>query len=113
MNLKESIKRILKEETQIPSIIRRRVSVKDIEKAFKSSLEDNTRWFSKGILDSIEFEVFAKNVIDDMVTLIEQEYFKDDNRIYFEDDDFYFEQIRKPLIKQYYHRIKARHNKIK
>ena len=112
MNLKESIKRILKEETQIPSIIRRRVPVKDIEKAFKFSLDDNFRWFSNHDT-SIEFEAFAKIVIDGMITLIEQEYFNDDTRIYFDDDNFYFEEIRNPLIKQYYHRIKARHNKIK
>jgi hypothetical protein len=112
MNLKESIKRILKEETQIPSIIRRRVPVKDIEKAFKFSLDDNFRWFSNHDT-SIEFDAFAKNVIDGMITLIEQEYFNDDTRIYFDDDNFYFEEIRNPLIKQYYHRIKARHNKIK
>jgi hypothetical protein len=105
MSLQESIRRILKEETQIPSIIRRRVPAKDIEKVFKFSLDDNFRWFLNHDT-SIEFEAFAKNVIDGMITLIEQEYFNDDTRIY-------FEEIRNPLIKQYYHRIKARHNKIK
>jgi len=112
MNLKESIRIILKEETQIPSIIRRRVPIKDIEKAFKFSLDDNFRWFSNHDT-TIEFEAFAKNVIDGMITLIEQDHFNDDSRIYFDDDNFYFEQIRKPLLKLYYDRIKTKHNKIK
>jgi len=123
MNIKESIRRILSEETQIPSVIRRRVSSDDIEEAFEFALEQNAD--SMNNPRSIIFKekehttlwVFAKFVIDDMVTLIEQEYFNDDNRIYFsdneEDTEKYHEQIRKPLLKHYGKRIKERYNEVK
>jgi hypothetical protein len=47
-----------------------------------------------------------------MVTYLEQDYFTDDNRIYFEDDDFYYDKIRKPLLRHYGGRIKERYNEI-
>jgi hypothetical protein len=123
MNIKESIRRILSEETQIPSVIRRRVSSDDIEKAFDYALKENAlsmyepnSIIYKGKEDTTLW-VFSKFVIDDMVTLIEQEYFNDDNRIYFSDNEEdtkkYHEQIRKPLLRHYGDRIKERYNEVK
>jgi hypothetical protein len=123
MNIKESIRRILSEETQIPSVIRRRVSSDDIEEAFDYALKENAlsmyepnSIIYKGKEDTTLW-VFSKFVIDDMVTLIEQEYFNDDNRIYFsdneEDTEKYHEQIRKPLLSHYGDRIKERYNEVK
>jgi hypothetical protein len=122
-DIQESIRRILSEETQIPSVIRRRVSSDDIEEAFDYALEENALSMYKP--NSIIYKgkenttlwVFSKFVIDDMVTLIEQEYFNDDNRIYFsdneEDTEKYHEQIRKPLLRHYGDRIKERYNEVK
>ena len=56
--------------------------------------------------------LFAKFVIDDMITLIEQQYFNDDNRIYFSDDEFYYNKIRKPLLRHYGKRIKEKYNEV-
>jgi hypothetical protein len=72
MNIKESIRRILSEETQIPSVIRRRVSSDDIEEAFEFALEQNAD--SMNNPRSIIFKekepttlwVFSKFVIDDI-----------------------------------------------
>jgi hypothetical protein len=123
MNIKESIRRILSEETQIPSVIRRRVSSDDIEEAFEFALEQNADFMNnpRSIIfkekEHTTLRVFSKFVIDDMVTHIEQESFNDDNRIYFsdneEDTEKYHEQIRKPLLKHYGKRIKERYNEVK
>jgi len=123
MNIKESIRRILSEETQIPSVIRRRVSSDDIEEAFEFALEQNADSMNnpRSIIfkekEHTTLRLFSKFVIDDMVTHIEQESFNDDNRIYFsdneEDTEKYHEQIRKPLLKHYGKRIKERYNEVK
>ena len=48
MNLKESIRKILKEETKkLPTFIRRRVSEEDIEEEFESSLDSAREMFQR------------------------------------------------------------------
>ena len=48
MNLKESIRRILKEETKkLPAFIRRRVSEEDIKEEFESSLDSAREMFQR------------------------------------------------------------------
>lgn len=119
MNLKENIKRILREESSIPLELRRRVSYDDIEEAFDFALERMARSMTDP--DSIIYKekehttlrLFAKFVIDEMVTYLEQDYFNDDNRVYFNDDDFYYNKIRKPLLKRYGKRIKEKYNEVK
>ena len=117
MNLKEHIRRILREEINIPSVIRRRTSAENIEEAFEAALDrmgnsmenpDSILYKEKGTT----LWSFAKFVIDEMVTYLEQDYFTDDNRIYFEDNDFYFDKIRKPLLRHYGSRIKERYYEI-
>jgi len=122
MNLQEQISRIQSmmgaiNESDIPLIIRRRVSAENIEEAFESALDrmggsmenpNSVIYKEKGTT----LRLFAKFVIDEMVTYLEQDYFNDDNRIYFEDDDFYYDKIRKPLLKNYGSRIKERYNEI-
>jgi len=117
MNLQEQIRRILREESNIPSVIIRRTSAENIEEAFEAALDrmgnsmenpDSILYKEKGTT----LWSFAKFVIDEMVTYLEQDYFTDDNRIYFEDNDFYYDKIRKPLIKHYESRIKERYYEI-
>ena len=121
MNLQDIIRRILKEGGFIPTPIRRRISPNDIEEAFNYSLETNTK--SMDNPNSVIYKekdptlwVFAKFVIDDMITLIEQEYFNDDNRIYFsdneEDYESYHEKIRQPLLRHYGKRIKEKYKEV-
>ena len=119
MNLQENIRRILREESSIPLALRRRVSYDDIEEAFDAALERMTQ--SMNNPDSIIYKekeyttlrIFAKFVIDEMVTYLEQDYFNNDNRVYFSDDDFYYDKIRKPLLKRYGKRIKEKYNEVK
>ena len=116
MNLQEHIRKVLREETHIPLTILRRVSAEEIEEAFEYALDrmeymmenPNSLIYKK---KGTTLRVFAKSVIDEMVTYLEQDYFTDDNRVYFEDDDFYYDKIRKPLLRQYGSRIKERYNK--
>jgi hypothetical protein len=115
--IQESIRRILKEENFIPLVIRRRLSSDEIEEAFDYALERMGR--SMNNQNSVIYKekkhttlgLFAKFVIDEMVTYLEQDYFNDDNRIYFSDDDYYYDKIRKPLLRHYGKRIKERYNK--
>jgi hypothetical protein len=112
MRIKETIKRILREETQIPSPIRRRVSNSDIEDAFLISLDriDDERKDSKiPVMKNVSLQTFAKMVIDDMITNLEQYYFNDENRIYFDNDETYHDEIRVPLMNYFSDRIKKRY----
>jgi hypothetical protein len=118
MNLQEHIRRILREESHIPSVIKRRVSTEDIEEAFEYALDrmGNSMENPNSIIykeKGTTLGLFAKFVIDEMVTYLEQDYFTDDDRVYFEDDDFYYDKIRKPLLRYYGSRIKERYNEIK
>jgi hypothetical protein len=121
MNLQENIRRILREEGFIPLPIKRRVSPEDIEEAFDYALErmggsmnnpDSIIYKEKGTT----LKIFAKFVIDEMVTYIEQDYFNDNNRIYFSDNDedyeIYHEKIRKPLLRHYGKRIKEKYDEV-
>ena len=122
MKLQEQIHRIqsmmgMINESDIPLVIKRRVPPEDIEEAFENALDrmggsmenpDSVIYKEKGTT----LWLFAKFVIDEMVTYLEQDYFNDDNRIYFEDDDFYYDEIRKPLLRYYGSRIKERYNEI-
>lgn len=117
MNLREHIRRIIREEIRIPSVIKRRISVENIEEAFEDALDrmGNAMENPNSILykeKGTTLRLFAKFVIDEMVTYLEQDYFTDDNRIYFEDDDFYYDKIRKPLLRHYGSRIKERYYEI-
>ena len=120
-NLQENIRRILREEGFIPLPIRRRISTDDLEEAFDYALETMTTYIDNP--NSILYKekkpslwVFSKFVIDYTVTLIEQEYFTNDNRIYFsdtdEDDETYHEKIRQPLLRHYGKRIKEKYDEV-
>jgi len=115
------IRNILREGGYIPSPIMRRISNDDLEEAFDYALETNAT--SMDNTNSVIFKekkpslwVFSKFVIDDMVTILEQEYFNDDNRIYFsdtdEDDKTYHEKIRQPLLRHYGKRIKEKYYEV-
>ena len=115
--MKDLIRKILKEEAHIPIAIRRRASIEDIEEAFESALErmgdsmenpDSVIYKEKGTT----LKLFARFVIDEMITYLEQDYFTDDNRIYFDDDDYYYNEIRQPLMDYYGDRIKQKYDEI-
>ena len=111
--LKESIRRVLREETQIPSSIRRRVTNSDIEEAFLKALDsiDYSRLHNQfSPIKNISLKTFTKLVIDEMTTDLEQDYFSDNNRIYFDNDEIYHEKIRVPFMNYFGNRIKKRYN---
>ena len=112
MRIEETIKRILREETQIPSVIRRRVTNSDIEEAFLKALDfiDYQRLHNQfSPVKNISLKTFTKLVIDEMATSLEQDYFNDENRIYF-NDETYHDEIRVPLMNYFFDRIKKRYN---
>jgi len=114
MNLKESIKRILREETDIPLKIRRRILPKLIENAFQTALDGNTMLKTKpgSMLHKASFITFANFVIDDMVEYMEDQINMDGNSYYYGNDDAYIEEVRNPLLKHYGDRIKKRYDDI-
>ena len=114
MNLQESIRRILREETDIPLKIRRRLSPKLIENAFQTALDGNTMLKTKpgSMLHKASFIKFANFVIDDMVEYMEDQINMDGNSYYYGNDDAYIEEVRNPLLKHYGDRIKKRYDDI-
>jgi len=113
MRIEETIKRILREESQIPSVIKRRLSNSDIEEAFLKALDliDGERLYNQfSPVKNISLKTFAKLVIDEMTTSLEQDYFSDENRIYFDNDEIYHDEIRVPLMNYFGDRIKERYN---
>ena len=114
MNLQESIKRILREETDIPLKIRRRLLPKLIENAFQTALDGNTMLKTKpgSMLHKASFITFANFVIDDMVEYMEDQINMDGNSYYYGNYDAYIEEIRNPLLKHYGDRIKKRYDDI-
>ena len=113
-NLQESIKRILREETDIPLKIRRRLLPKLIENAFQTALDGNTMLKTKpgSMLHKASFIKFANFVIDDMVEYMEDQINMDGNSYYYGNDDAYIEEVRNPLLKHYGDRIKKRYDDI-
>jgi hypothetical protein len=117
MNLQEHIRKVLMEETYIPLVIRRRVSAEDIEEAFEHALDrmGNSMENPNSVIykeKGTTLWLFAKFVIDEMVTYLEQDYFNDLDRIYFDDDDYYYNEIRKPLLNYYGRRIKEKFDEV-
>jgi hypothetical protein len=114
MNLKESIRKVLREETDIPLKIRRRVLPKLIENAFQKALDGNTMLKTKPSSwhNKTSFITFANFVIDDMVEDIEDQINMDGNSFYYGNEDDYIEDVRNPLLKHYGDRIKKRYDDI-
>jgi len=108
MNLQESIKKILKEETGFPLALRRYFSFEDIEDAFKSSLAENMGHFKMyRIFKSLK--TFEKIVIDGMITNLEERYnIVNGESLYTNDlsDEEYHQNVRVPLIDYYSDRLK-------
>ena len=108
MNLQESIKKILKEETGFPLALRRYFSFEEIEDAFKSSLADNMDHF---IMNRIfkSLKTFEKIIIDGMITYLEERYdILNGKSLYTQylSDEEYHQNVRVPLIDYYSDRLK-------
>jgi hypothetical protein len=119
MDLQETIRKELRKEGGIPLVIKRRVKPSDIEEAFDYALEENALCVTNpncSLYRDDSFWVFSKFVIDDMVTLFEQEYFSNEDRIYFSDNEedykYYHKEIRQPLINYFWNRMKKKHETV-
>ena len=68
MNLQENIRRILREETEIPTYIKRRLTL-DFEKTFRKSLIRTVKLYkeSKGKWYQLTFDSFRRNVVNNMM----------------------------------------------
>lgn len=68
MNLQETIRRILREETEIPTYIRRRLTL-DFEKTFRKSLIKSIKTYkkNKGMWNQLTFDSFRRNVVNNIM----------------------------------------------
>ena len=105
----------LRDETQIPLPIKRRLSNSDIEEAFLKALDlvyyahlEN----QSSSIKNMSLNTFAKLVIDEMTMFLEQDYFSDENRIYFDDGETYHDEIRVPLMNYFGDRIKRMYDAV-
>ena len=113
MNLQESIRRVLREETNVPLSFRRRITNSDTEEEFLKALDsiDYSRLHNQfSPIKNISLKTFAKLVIDEMYMYLEKDYFSDEDSILFDNDEIYHEKIRVPLINYFGDRIKKRYN---
>lgn len=106
-NLKESIRRILREESNIPKVIARRVTLDELDKIFERSLDVNTEDYENPltIMYGRSYKAFAKVVIDDMIVELQGEL----GIPYLDDEDEYNEKYREPLLRHYAPIIKDRY----
>jgi len=107
MNLKESIRRILREKINIPKVIARRVTLDELDKIFERSLDVNTEDYENPltIMYGRSYKAFAKVVIDDMIVELQGEL----GIPYLNDEDKYNEKYREPLLRHYAPIIKNRY----
>ena len=110
MNLQESIRRILKEETKINTFIRRRVPIDDLEREFSESLEmssnmlRNTNKEGGGVMSLNRF-------IDATISILMDGIHYELYSTMPEDSQWYGEAIES--LKDYYKdRIKSRYKKL-
>ena len=92
MNLKKSIRRILREESNIPRVILRRVTLDELDKIFERSLDENTEDYENplAIMYGQPYKVFAKVVIDIMISELEGNF----DIPYINDEDEYISSIK-------------------
>ena len=107
MSLKQTIRTILREESNIPIAIFRRLSLDELDSVFERSLDENTEDFENPltIMFGRSYKEFAKVVIDDMVTELQGEF----DIPYIDDEDKYNEKYREPLLRHYAPIIKDRY----
>ena len=113
INESETIRRVLREETNVPLSFRRRITNSDIEEEFLKALDsiDYSRLHNQfSPIKNISLKTFAKLVIDEMYMYLEKDYFSDEDSLLFDDDKIYHEKIRVPLMSYFGDRIKKRYN---
>ena len=105
MNLQEHIRRVLKEETQLPSSFRRRVDTQFLNKIFNSSLKLRTLDFNypKSVSYPSSLKYFAERVINDVMDKLEDSYHFDGLKY---DHEYYWENIYPALYDYFKDRIK-------
>ena len=113
INESETIRRVLREETNVPLSFRRRITNSDTEEEFLKALDsiDYSRLHNQfSPIKNISLKTFAKLVIDEMYMYLEKDYFSDEDSLLFDDDKIYHEKIRVPLMNYFGDRIKKRYN---
>ena len=106
-SIQESIKRILREDSNIPRVILRRVTLDELDKIFERSLDDNTEDYENplSIMYGKPYKTFAKFVIDIMISELEGDF----GIPFIDDTDLYNEKYREPLLRHYAPIIKDRY----
>lgn len=107
MNLKKSIRRILKEESKIPLYVRRRVDMNEIMTQFEESLESVSNLYIKkrDKLKSMNSQKFTHLVISHLVTEVCEKYLQDNCMGYFDTLWGYLEDYFQQKIKERFFEI--------
>lgn len=113
MNLQESIRRILKEETKLNPMILRRISIDELETEFAKSLEDIKYRYERyyGTLD-LDYEeglrIYTRFTILELIERIHW-YIHSTTP----DNAFWYDDVFKSLKDYYQHRIESQYRIIK
>ena len=108
MNLQESIRRILREETKHLNMILRRINVDDLEKKFNESLKYISKLFVNNYKSSpskLSKNEFTRMVLIDLIDGIRL-------RHYFPEDIEWYDDVIKSLQEHYEDRIEFRYKKL-
>ena len=113
MNIQESIRRILKEETKLNPMILRRVSFDELETEFADSLEDVEDRFKRnyGTLDLDYKEglrLYTRLVISGLIDAIHWHIHSTTP-----DDAFWYDEVFKSLKNHYQNRIELKYRTMK
>jgi hypothetical protein len=105
--MRQTIRRILREESKIPMVIARRINLDDLDKALERSLDENTLDYENSMsrLYGTSYSTFAAVVIDDMISDLQFEL----DIPYILDVDLYKKEYREPLLRYYAPIIKDRY----
>jgi hypothetical protein len=110
MNLKETIRKVLLEETKLSNFLRRRVGKLDqdeLDNIMDMSLNKCEvmikKYFGSGKNEPMTFSKFSSLVMSFFIdTLFMKDIFREDNDVVYNELHFYYSQIYYDRIKKYY-----------
>jgi hypothetical protein len=110
MNLQESIRKVLREETNTLTMILRRVHVDELEREFEESLDMISNWpilFIEKNGDIINLDRFIDAVISSTIDGIHHDLYST-----LPEDVQWYEDVKETLKDYYKDRIKVRYKKL-
>lgn len=111
MNLKETIRKVLKEESKVPFFIRRRVDEEELNREFFESLSSVTAWFfreAKSKDNQMTFDRFRYLTTSMLMDGIHWRLYSS-----IDDDIQWYDDVFKTLMDHFEDRMKERYDEIK